>query len=56
MGDVRYRYSDRTMEELLQIWKMVSGAEGLEPTTALESFADSLMAMLVSGMIKKEAW
>jgi len=53
MGDVRYRYSDRTMEELLQIWKMVSGAEGLEPTTALESFADSLMAMLVSGMIKK---
>ncbi|EME42367.1 acetyl CoA synthetase-like protein [Dothistroma septosporum NZE10] len=46
--------SGATIDSLLGIWKMISGADGLLPTTAIDAFADSLMMMQLSGIVKKE--
>ncbi|GAB7365068.1 hypothetical protein MBLNU230_g5849t1 [Neophaeotheca triangularis] len=43
-----------TVESLINIWTKISGAEGLLPETLLESFADSLMMMQLSGIVKAE--
>lgn len=46
--------SGSTVDSLINIWKMISGAEGLQSTTPIEAFADSLMMMQLSGTVKKE--
>ncbi|KAF2173859.1 hypothetical protein M409DRAFT_48774 [Zasmidium cellare ATCC 36951] len=46
--------SGSTIDSLIGIWKMISGTDGLLPSTLIESFADSLMMMQLSGMVKKE--
>ncbi|EGP86595.1 unnamed protein product [Zymoseptoria tritici ST99CH_1A5] len=46
--------SGSTIDSLISIWKMISGTDGLLPSSVLESFADSLMMMQLSGTVKKE--
>jgi acyl-CoA synthetase (AMP-forming)/AMP-acid ligase II len=46
--------SGSTIESLINIWKMISGTDGLLPSSILESFADSLMMMQLSSLVKRE--
>ncbi|CAK4005360.1 acyl- synthetase [Lecanosticta acicola] len=46
--------SGSTVDALIAIWKMISGTDTLLPSTLIESFADSLMMMQLSGTVKKE--
>lgn len=46
--------SGSIIDSLISIWKMISGTDGLLPTSSLDSFADSLMMMQLSGTVKKE--
>lgn len=46
--------SGSTVDALIAIWKMISGTNALLPSTLIESFADSLMMMQLSGTVKKE--
>lgn len=46
--------SGSTVDALIAIWKMISGTDALLPCTLIESFADSLMMMQLSGTVKKE--
>jgi acyl-CoA synthetase (AMP-forming)/AMP-acid ligase II/acyl carrier protein len=43
-----------TVESLIRIWKKISGADGLLPESSINSFADSLMMMQLSGTVKKD--
>ncbi|KAH9837455.1 Acetyl CoA synthetase-like protein [Teratosphaeria destructans] len=43
-----------TIDTLIQIWQTISGTDGLEPTSGLETFSDSLMMMQLSSMVKKQ--
>jgi len=43
-----------TVESLIRIWKKISGADGLLPESTINSFADSLMMMQLSGTVKKD--
>lgn len=43
-----------TVESLIRIWKKISGADGLLPKSTIDSFADSLMMMQLSGTVKKD--
>ncbi|KAK5115579.1 hypothetical protein LTR62_001238 [Meristemomyces frigidus] len=43
-----------TIDSLIQIWQNISGADCLTPESDLSSFADSLMMMQLSGMVKKQ--
>ena len=43
-----------TIDSLLQLWKTISGTDGLKPSSELQTFADSLMMMQLSGMVKKQ--
>ncbi|KAF2718485.1 acetyl-CoA synthetase-like protein [Polychaeton citri CBS 116435] len=42
-----------TVEALIAIWQEISGANGLKPSSTLQSFSDSLMMMQLSGTVKK---
>ncbi|KAL1311473.1 hypothetical protein AAFC00_004416 [Neodothiora populina] len=41
-----------TVDILIAIWNEISGASGLQPGTNIQSFADSLMMMQLSRMVK----
>lgn len=41
------------IESLINIWQKISGADSLTPETPIQSFADSLMMMQLSGTVKK---
>lgn len=43
-----------TVDSLIQIWKNISGTDGLVATSAIQTFADSLMMMQLSGTVKKQ--
>lgn len=43
-----------TVASLIGIWKKISGHDGLQPWSTVQSFADSLMMMQLSSMVKKE--
>ncbi|KAK5124402.1 hypothetical protein LTR85_001619 [Meristemomyces frigidus] len=43
-----------TVDSLIQIWQNISGADGLVGSSAIETFADSLMMMQLSGTVKKQ--
>lgn len=43
-----------TVDSLIRIWKKISGADGLLPESTINSFADSLMMMQLSGTVKKD--
>lgn len=43
-----------TVESLMKIWELISGADTLTPKSIIQSFADSLMMMQLSGMVKRE--
>ncbi|KAK5137210.1 hypothetical protein LTR08_000715 [Meristemomyces frigidus] len=43
-----------TVDSLIQIWQSISGADGLVGDSAIETFADSLMMMQLSGTVKKQ--
>lgn len=46
--------SGSTVDQLINIWKMISGTDGLLPETLVDAFADSLMMMQLSSVVKKE--
>ncbi|CAK1367273.1 unnamed protein product [Cercospora beticola] len=46
--------SGSTVDQLINIWKMISGTDGLMPSTLIDAFADSLMMMQLSSLVKKE--
>ena len=43
-----------TVDSLIQIWQRISGTDTLESGTLIDSFADSLMMMQLSGTVKKQ--
>ncbi|KAK4556129.1 hypothetical protein LTR86_006826 [Recurvomyces mirabilis] len=43
-----------TIDSLIKIWQVISGTDCLTPEADLNSFADSLMMMQLSGMVKKQ--
>ncbi|KAK0881591.1 hypothetical protein LTR87_004548 [Friedmanniomyces endolithicus] len=43
-----------TIDSLLRIWQGISGTDSLSGETDLQTFADSLMMMQLSGMVKKQ--
>ncbi|KAK3068439.1 hypothetical protein LTR53_013979 [Teratosphaeriaceae sp. CCFEE 6253] len=43
-----------TIDSLLRIWQAISGTDSLHAETDLQSFADSLMMMQLSGLVKKQ--
>lgn len=43
-----------TVDSLINIWERISGAENLRPSSSIQSFADSLMMMQLSGLVKRE--
>ncbi|KAI7217848.1 acetyl-CoA synthetase-like protein [Hortaea werneckii] len=43
-----------TVESLIQIWQRISGTDTLDGDTIIDSFADSLMMMQLSGTVKKQ--
>jgi acyl-CoA synthetase (AMP-forming)/AMP-acid ligase II/acyl carrier protein len=42
------------IDSLIQIWQTISGTDGLEPSTGIQTFSDSLMMMQLSSMVKKQ--
>jgi len=46
--------SASTVDSLIRIWKNISGTDRLEPTSVIQTFADSLMMMQLSGTVKKQ--
>ncbi|KAK5707122.1 NRPS protein [Elasticomyces elasticus] len=43
-----------TIDSLIRIWQGISGTDSLSGETDIQSFADSLMMMQLSGMVKKQ--
>ncbi|QIW99655.1 hypothetical protein AMS68_005173 [Peltaster fructicola] len=43
-----------TMDVLIRVWKDISGANSLQSSTIIQSFADSLMMMQLSSVIKRK--
>lgn len=46
--------SGPTVDSLIQIWQRISGTDTLDGSTVIDSFADSLMMMQLSGTVKKQ--
>lgn len=52
--ELRLEKNAATVDSLIMIWSQISGTDVLLPETSIQSFADSLMMMQLSGIVKAQ--